>query len=139
MNYQKILTQLQKQDLVDERGLFCHSYRSYTHTGAFYATYHNTFPMPSYVIISIKDNDLCISKASAFGYLKKYYARISLSKLKFVKCHQLDKVVDVYEFLLSNDNGNNAFLIISMKEKEIAPKLVEAIKNVNNPCKAGIF
>ena len=129
MNYQKIIMQLEKENLIDDRHLLCHTHRNYTKTGMVtYTHYGNNMEMPSFSILSIKDHYLCISKASMFGFFKKYYARIDLKKLTFVQSYQLDGMVDIYEFNhLIDEQNTNIFYIISIREKEHTQALVDAI------------
>lgn len=134
MNYTKIGKELLKENYVDDRMLICHSYRSYT-TSKDYGVYakftkiSNKSLMPSFMLLSIKDDKLIISYAKAFGGFKKYYASIKLSRLKFIEKIVVDKIVDINVFSLCNDNGEfeEDFYIISMRDKKEADKLVQAV------------
>lgn len=134
MNYKKIGETLLKENYVDNRMLICHSYRSYTATQdkVIYQKYErigNDAAMPSFMLLSIKDDILHISFAKVFGGFKKHYAIIKLSNLIFLESFTIDKLVDVYAFNVIDDTGmrKDKFFIIAMKGKEAANKLVDAI------------
>lgn len=134
MNYLKIANQLLKENYIDERMFLCHSYRSYTVTQdrGIYAKYSkigNRTSMPSFMLLSIKDDKLNISYVKAFGGFKKYYASIKLSRLNFIEKVVLDKIVDVNVFELYDEEGRKKdyFFIIVIKGKQEADKLVQAI------------
>lgn len=136
MNYKKIGQQLLKENYIDERMLVCHSYRSYTSTkdNIIYSKFtkvSNRNSMPSFMLLSIKDDVLNISYAKAFGGFKKYYAQIKLERLLFIEKKVVDKMVDVYIFDLFDETGikEDNFFIISIKGKKETQKLVDAINN----------
>lgn len=62
--------------------------------------------MPNFMLLSINDDKLHISFAKAFGGFKKHYASIKLANLVFVEKTKVDKIVDVYEFNVTNDEKN---------------------------------
>ena len=79
MNYKKIREQLKKQNLIDDNNLICHSHRSYTATKdrvifMELTRIGNEKRMPSFMLLSIKDDRLNICFAKGFGGFKKYYA-----------------------------------------------------------------
>ncbi len=137
MNYPKIILQLKKENLVDERGLICHSYRSYT-SGSNrviymkFTTVYNDKRMPSFMLLSIKDDKLNISYAGGFGGFKKYYASFKLSNLDFETKFTAD-LQTIYKFNVLDDNRMKLgdFFIIVLRHKSDAEKLVEAIINYN--------
>lgn len=134
MNYTKIANELLKENYIDERMLLCHSYKSYTVSQdrfvyTKFTRIGNNALMPSFMLLSLKDDKLIISYAKAFGGFKKYYASIKLSRLKFVEKMVLDRTVNVYVFDLFNDLGEKIenFFIIAIKGKNEAEKLVQGI------------
>ena len=138
MNYPKIISQLKKENLVDERGLICHSYRSYTSSSnrviyMKFTTVYNDKRMPSFMLLSIKDDKLNISFAGGFGGFKKYYASFKLSNLDFETKFTAD-LQTIYKFNVLDDNRMKLgdFFIIVLKHKNDAEKLVEAIINYNS-------
>lgn len=138
MNYPKIISQLKKENLVDERGLICHSYRSYTSSSnrviyMKFTTVYNDKRMPSFMLLSIKDDKLNISFAGGFGGFKKYYASFKLSNLDFETKFTAD-LQTIYKFNVLNDNRMKLgdFFIIVLRHKNDAEKLVEAIINYNS-------
>ena len=89
MNYKKINLQLKKENLIDEKGLLCHSYKSYTSTSnkVIYmemTRIGNDKKMPSFMLLSINDDKLNISYAGGFGGFKKYYASFKLSNFSLL-------------------------------------------------------
>ena len=137
MNYTKIISQLKKENLVDERGLICHSYRSYTSSSnrviyMKFTTVYNDKRMPSFMLLSIKDDKLNISYAGGFGGFKKYYASFKLSNLDFETKFTAD-LQTIYKFNVLDDNRMKLgdFFIIVLRHKNDAEKLVEAIINYN--------
>lgn len=138
MNYPKIISQLKKENLVDERGLICHSYRSYTSSSnrviyMKFTTVYNDKRMPSFMLLSIKDDKLNISFAGGFGGFKKYYASFKLSNLDFETKFTAD-LQTIYKFNILDDNRMKLgdFFIIVLRHKNDAEKLVEAIINYNS-------
>lgn len=138
MNYTKIISQLKKENLVDERGLICHSYRSYTSSSnkviyMKFTTVYNDKRMPSFMLLSIKDDKLNISFAGGFGGFKKYYASFKLSNLDFETKFTAD-LQTIYKFNVLDDNRMKLgdFFIIVLRHKNDAEKLVEAIINYNS-------
>lgn len=138
MNYPKIISQLKKENLVDERGLICHSYRSYTSSSnrviyMKFTTVYNDKRMPSFMLLSIKDDKLNISFAGGFGGFKKYYASFKLSNLDFETKFTAD-LQTIYKFNVLDDNRMKLgdFFIIVLRHKNDAEKLVEAIINYNS-------
>ena len=138
MNYTKIISQLKKENLVDERGLICHSYRSYTSSSnrviyMKFTTVYNDKRMPSFMLLSIKDDKLNISYAGGFGGFKKYYASFKLSNLDFETKFTAD-LQTIYKFNVLDDNRMKLgdFFIIVLRHKNDAEKLVEAIINYNS-------
>ena len=138
MNYKKINLQLKKENLIDEKGLLCHSYKSYTSTSnkVIYmemTRIGNDKKMPSFMLLSINDDKLNISYAGGFGGFKKYYASFKLSNLEYEDKFTADRIVDIYKFNVLNDQSEKLgdFFIITIKHKEDAKKLVEAIIDYN--------
>lgn len=138
MNYKKINLQLKKENLIDEKGLLCHSYKSYTSTSnkVIYmemTRIGNDKKMPSFMLLSINDDKLNISYAGGFGGFKKYYASFKLSNLEYEDKFTADRIVDIYKFNVLNDQREKLgdFFIIAIKHKEDAKKLVEAIIDYN--------
>ena len=138
MNYKKINLQLKKENLIDEKGLLCHSYKSYTSTSnkVIYmemTRIGNDKKMPSFMLLSINDDKLNISYAGGFGGFKKYYAFFKLSNLEYEDKFTADRIVDIYKFNVLNDQREKLgdFFIIAIKHKEDAKKLVEAIIDYN--------
>lgn len=138
MNYKKINLQLKKENLIDEKGLLCHSYKSYTSTSnkVIYmemTRIGNDKKMPSFMLLSINDDKLNISYAGGFGGFKKYYASFKLSNLEYEDKFTVDRIVDIYKFNVLNDQREKLgdFFIIAIKHKEDAKKLVEAIIDYN--------
>lgn len=138
MNYKKINLQLKKENLIDEKGLLCHSYKSYTSTSnkVIYmemTRIGNDKKMPSFMLLSINDDKLNISYAGGFGGFKKYYASFKLSNLEYEDKFTADRIVDIYKFNVLNDQSEKLgdFFIIAIKHKEDAKKLVEAIIDYN--------
>lgn len=138
MNYKKINLQLKKENLIDEKGLLCHSYKSYTSTSnkVIYmemTRIGNDKKMPSFMLLSINDDKLNISHAGGFGGFKKYYASFKLSNLEYEDKFTADRIVDIYKFNVLNDQREKLgdFFIITIKHKEDAKKLVEAIIDYN--------
>lgn len=138
MNYKKINLQLKKENLIDEKGLLCHSYKSYTSTSnkVIYmemTRIGNEKKMPSFMLLSINDDKLNISYAGGFGGFKKYYASFKLSNLEYEDKFTADRIVDIYKFNVLNDQREKLgdFFIIAIKHKEDAKKLVEAIIDYN--------
>lgn len=138
MNYKKINLQLKKENLIDEKGLLCHSYKSYTSTSnkVIYmemTRIGNDKKMPSFMLLSINDDKLNISYAGGFGGFKKYYASFKLSNLEYEDKFTADRIVDIYKFNVLNDQSEKLgdFFIIAIKYKEDAKKLVEAIIDYN--------
>ena len=138
MNYPKIISQLKKENLVDERGLICHSYRSYTSSSnrviyMKFTTVYNDKRMPSFMLLSIKDDKLNISFAGGFGGFKKYYASFKLSNLDFETKFTAD-LQTIYKFNVLDDKRMKLgdFFIIVLRHKNDAEKLVEAIINYNS-------
>lgn len=138
MNYTKFKAQLTKENLIDDRGLLCHSYRSYTSTSnrVIYmelTTVSNDKKMPSFMLLSIKDDKLNISYAGGFGGFKKYYASFKLSNLDYEAKFTADRTVDIYKFNVFDDDRMKLgdFFIIAIRHKSDAEKLVEAIINYN--------
>lgn len=137
MNYPKIILQLKKENLVDDRGLICHSYRSYTSSSnrmiyMKFTTVYNDKKMPSFMLLSIKDDKLNISYAGGFGGFKKYYASFKLSNLDFETKFTAD-LQTIYKFNVFDDNRMKLgdFFIIVLRHKNEAEKLVDAIINYN--------
>ena len=137
MNYTKIISQLKKENLVDERGLICHSYRSYTSSSnrviyMKFTTVYNDKRMPSFMLLSIKDDKLNISYTGGFGGFKKYYASFKLSNLDFETKFTAD-LQTIYKFNVLDDNRMKLgdFFIIVLRHKSDAEKLVDAIINYN--------
>ncbi|MBE6131067.1 MAG: hypothetical protein E7183_05035 [Erysipelotrichaceae bacterium] len=138
MNYKKINLQLKNENLIDEKGLLCHSYKSYTSTSnkVIYmemTRIGNDKKMPSFMLLSINDDKLNISYAGGFGGFKKYYASFKLSNLEYEDKFTADRIVDIYKFNVLNDQSEKLgdFFIIAIKHKEDAKKLVEAIIDYN--------
>ena len=138
MNYPKIISQLKKENLVDERGLICHSYRSYTSSSnrviyMKFTTVYNDKRMPSFMLLSITDDKLNISFAGGFGGFKKYYASFKLSNLDFETKFTAD-LQTIYKFNVLDDDRMKLgdFFIIVLRHKSDAEKLVEAIINYNS-------
>ena len=138
MNYKKINLQLKKENLIDEKGLLCHSYKSYTSTSnkVIYmemTRIGNDKKMPSFMLLSINDDKLNISYAGGFGGFKKYYASFKLSNLEYEDKFTADRIVDIYKFNVLNDQREKLgdFFIIAIKHKEDAKKIVEAIIDYN--------
>ncbi len=138
MNYKKINLQLKKENLIDEKGLLCHSYKSYTSTSnkVIYmemTRIGNDKKMPSFMLLSINDDKLNISYAGGFGGFKKYYASFKLSNLEYEDKFTVDRIVDIYKFNVLNDQREKLgdFFIIAINHKEDAKKLVEAIIDYN--------
>lgn len=138
MNYKKINLQLKKENLIDEKGLLCHSYKSYTSTSnkVIYmemTRIGNDKKMPSFMLLSINDDKLNISYAGGFGGFKKYYASFKLSNLEYEDKFTVDRIVDIYKFNVLNDQSEKLgdFFIIAIKHKEDAKNLVEAIIDYN--------
>lgn len=138
MNYKKINLQLKKENLIDEKGLLCHSYKSYTSTSnkVIYmemTRIGNDKKMPSFMLLSINDDKLNISYAGGFGGFKKYYASFKLSNLEYEDKFTVDRIVDIYKFNVLNDQREKLgdFFIIAIKHKEDAKNLVEAIIDYN--------
>lgn len=139
MNYPKIIQQLKKENLVDDRGLICHSYKSYTTSSSrvIYMklkTIGNDKKMPSFMLLSINNDKLNISYAGGFGGFKKYYAFFKLSNLVFEQKFTIDKMVDYYQFSVLDDNRMKLddFFLIALKHRKDAEKLAEAIIEYNN-------
>lgn len=138
MNYSKIISQLKKENLIDEKGLLCHSYKSYTSTSnkVIYmemTRIGNDKKMPSFMLLSINDDKLNISYAGGFGGFKKYYASFKLSNLDFETKFTAD-LQTIYKFNVLDDNRMKLgdFFIIVLRHKNDAEKLVEAIINYNS-------
>ena len=133
MNYPKIIKQLQKESLVDERGLICHSYRTYSSSSKMNKKICNDKMMPSFMVLSINEDKLNISYAGGFGGFKKYYASFKLANLVFQQKENVDKLVDCYQFSVLDDVKTylGEFYIIILKHKKEAEKLIDAIINYN--------
>ena len=136
MNYKKFVEQLKEVGLVDDRNLICHSYRSVTSSSnrivyMKFSTVSNDRRMPSFMLLSIKDDMLHISQAKAFGGYKKYYASFKLSNLKF-ETEISYGVTKIFAFNVFKDEkriGN--FFIIAIRHMDDVIKLVNAIKDYN--------
>lgn len=123
MNYTKIKEQLYNSGYCDERKLVCHSYASYTKSDNYLAMMKFS---------SIKDDKLYISYAKMFGGFKKYYASIKLDRLHYKFSHLIDGIVMVHCFDLTDEQIPNAhFFVISIRNKNEAQNLVDAIKEYN--------
>ena len=140
MDYKKIGLELLNANYIDERMLMCHAYRKYTQTSdrIIYMklkTFSNSVYMPSFMLLSIKDDYLHISYAKLFGGFKKYYASFKLSSLKFEEEFTVDRIVKIYVFdIVKEDNTENKedkFFLIAIKRKEDVKKLVDAIIEYN--------
>ena len=138
MNYPKIIQKLKKENLVDDRGLICHSYKSYTSSSSrvIYMklnTIGNDKRMPSFMLLSINNDKLNICYAAGFGGFKKYYASFKLSNLIFEQKFTVDKIVDYYQFSVLNDEKMKLgdFFIIAIKHRKDAERLVDAIIKYN--------
>lgn len=140
MNYEKIRLELLKANYIDDRMLMCHAYRKYTQVNdrvlyLKYKTFTNSVNMPSFMLLSIKDDYLHISYAKAFGGFKKHYASFKLSCLKFEEEFTIDMIVKVFVFNLINEDSvipaENKFFLIALKRKVEARRLVDAIIEYN--------
>ena len=92
----------------------------------------NTNYMPYFMLLSIKDDRLIISRANMFGGFKKYFASFELSKLKCETEFFIDLVVKIYKFnIIDNENYIGDFFLIVTSNKDSAEKLVNYIKEYN--------
>lgn len=138
MNYTKIKEQLYNSGYCDERKLVCHSYASYTKSDNYlammkFSSIKSDIILPQFHILSIKDDKLYISNAKMFGGFKKYYASIKLNRLHYKFSHLIDGIVMVHCFDLTDEQIPNAhFFVISIRNKNEAQNLVDAIKEYNN-------
>lgn len=140
MNYKKIGLELLKANYIDDRMLMCHASRSYTQSQnrivyTKYKTFVNNVYMPSFMLLSIKDDYLHISYAKAFGGFKKHYASFKLSSLKFEEEFTVDMIVKIYVFNIVKEdnieNQENKFFLIALQKKEEVKRLVNAIIEYN--------
>lgn len=139
MNYDKIAKKLLEEGYIDDRNLVCHSYRNYTMVKDYgvatkYNNFISSFWLPSFMILSIKDDYLHISYAKAFGGFKKHYASFKLSSIVFREEITVDKVIKVYLFNVENDENDGVvgkFFIIGLKAKDKVEKLVSEIIKYN--------
>ena len=137
MNYNKIIKQLEMNNLVDSGNFICHAFRKYTVTQdrviyAKYMSIDNTDIYPSFMLLSLKGDKLNISFAKAFGGFKKYYASISLNKFNFQETFTLDKFIEVHFFYIEEENKKTPFYIIVNQGKDRARALVDEIKRRKN-------
>lgn len=131
MNYKKIGQELYERGYVDGRYLMCHSNATVA-TGKDYGlfatfTTYSQKNLPSFMILSIKDDKLHISHSKMFGGFKAYYGYIELGALKYLNTERINAATDMHQFICETDNGKFNFQINVTQKKDEGQKLVNAI------------
>jgi len=116
MGFKKAKEDLEKLSYVDERGLICYSYANYTHSSNYIfvmtlETVRQNY-LPKFMLLSICDDKLHISKAGRWGGFKGYFGFLELKKLNFVKEFHKDFMY-TYEFIYDVGDGKTMSFLIN--------------------------
>ena len=135
MNYKKISQELYDRGYIDGRFIMCHSNATVA-TGKDYilftkVTTYSQKNLPSFMILSIKEDKLHISYSKMFGGFKDYYGYISIDNLKYVDTRIINGATEMHSFICETENGNFNFQINVTQKKEDGRKLVQAIIDYN--------
>jgi hypothetical protein len=137
MNFTKIRRILSALSYVDQRGLICYSNANRT-TTTNYVVFMKVSTvrqdnLPSFMILSICDDKLHISKAGIMGGFKEYYGSIDLKDLTFKGSYSKDFIY-TYEFSYDMGYGKTRpFYINSSFEKKEVVDVVNAIIQFKHP------
>lgn len=133
MNWKKVINQLKENNLIDDRGLVCHSNANVTYSTNYVLflkfEHVNQYNLPRFMLLSIINDKLIISKATLGGKYKEYYATIDLKNLFYEKEYKKDFIY-TYEFKYKvGDNSYEPFYINPNFNNERVKELVNSIKN----------
>ena len=134
MKYKKIAEKLLEAELIDERFLMCHSYSTVTTKVNNYVLFSEVETirqpgLPYFMILSIKDDKLHISRAGAFGGYKGHFRYIELNKLRYLSSTKFNFSDISYKFQVVDEEGSGRgfFYINVVSKKDEAKKLVDEI------------